>query len=387
MRRAPLTLLAPPGPKGDETEQRLERGRQPIANFVIGMPSRSTWREWGRTLWTEGKETVLMTATTKDQTMKTTPLREQRDRWRSELSEVHYVLEELSPRLLASAHERSVDGVPQEWKNLVQRMQNEVHAKAAESRDGTLEERRGYAWSTCVGRVGDMVEYLFRAIRDDIGMEGTQTIASMMLATRALLYVDLELQDGGSEEGREDSEENRYRTTEALKVLVRRFDDVHLRRLRALQVAETAARTTSIPTQQEIDRAVRALDELDDVDIDKHRAFLADTQPALMGAMARHWLGEIDSAFLSLDPLVVLEEFAEAASDGRGGKAERGEGRVGPVRALARLAVMSGALGCSQNEGEGFDAAVDRARNALLMSRSRIRKAIRAFGSEEAPER
>jgi len=57
-----------------------------------------------------------------------------------------------------------------------------------------------------------------------------------------------------------------------------------------------------------------------------------------------------------------MEQLSEAHGDARGGRSADGDSKVGPIRALARLAVMCGALKFKQAENEEFDVAVERAR-------------------------
>lgn len=336
-----------------------------------------------------------MNTKTRASNAKPTRDRARQEEWRSRVPEARRIVEDVAPAIWDDVAASRVEDVPQPWKELVAAMRAEVCTKAdTEARerslsdDETVEQLRGYYWAFKVGRVADMLKYLLRTIRQDIGFEEGATLASMVLLEKAVLQVDLELQDGGSKEGREDRDENRHRVLEALKALTPRFDDVHMLRLRALQVAESSVKMTRIASDDDAEASVRAIAELDDsIDLERHRDFIKHEQPAMLGVLARSWLVEVDKAFANLDPLVVLEEFAEAQTNARGGKVAGGDGRVGSVRAVARLAMMCGALGFQQQDGEDFDAAVDRARANLLMTRSRFRKALRAFpGSLESTE-
>lgn len=275
--------------------------------------------------------------------------------------------------------------MPEAWKALVSAMQAEVHAEAAkDDEDGrSLNERRGYYWSFRVGRVGDMLDYLMRAIRGDLGFEEGATLASMLLVQSSIERLDIELQDGGTEEGRDDGEENRYRVNHALRALTPKLDDITLLRFRALQVAEFAARWNQIPpTDEQVEASVVDLRQeqlvRSETEAERHRTFLKVDKPALGAVFTRSLLAEIDARFDTLDPLVVFEEFSEAET-ATGGKLEGGDGKIGPVRAVARLAVMCGALEYRQEPGEDFDSAVNRARSNLLVTRSRIRKELRSF--------
>lgn len=312
--------------------------------------------------------------------------------WRARLPEYRRLVEEVAPEMWEDAAARRARSLPKPWVTLVEEMRADVHKAARKSIEefgdekATEEEKRGYYWSFKVGCVADMVEHLARTIRDDLGFdEEEETLASMALAYKALTFLEVELQDGGSASPRRDRDELRYRMLNALKALTPLFDDVHLMRLRALQVAESAAEYTHVATEAEIEEGIGRLAEEKGFNADAHREYMQHSKPALDGVLARSWLAEIDDAFQRLDPLVVLEEFADAQAQSSGGRTENGEGRVGPVRALARLAVMCGALGYEQREDEDFDKAVDRARGNLLMSRSRIRRVVQEFPGQCPP--
>lgn len=309
-----------------------------------------------------------------------------REARRAAVPEARRIVEEAAPRAWENASSRRIESVPEAWKALVSAMQAEVHAEAAkDDEDGrSIDERRGYYWSFRVGRVGDMLDYLMRAIRGDLGFgDGRGTLASMMLVQRSIARLDIELQDGGTREGRDDGEENRYRVYHALRALTPTLDDITLQRFRALQVAEFAAKWNQIPpTDEQVEASVADLRQeqlvRSETEAEHHRNFLKVDKPAVDAVFTRSLLAEIDARFDALDPLVVFEEFSEAER-ATGGKFEGGDGRIGPVRALARLAVMCGALDCCQEPGEDFDSAVSRARSNLLVTRSRIRKELRSF--------
>jgi hypothetical protein len=313
-----------------------------------------------------------------------TPRRDRatREEWRTRVPELQHLVEEVSPVMIEAAFARRAGDLPAQWKEIVDSMSAAVHTEANERTLGGLgdelsvEERRGYYWSFKIDRVGDMLAYLIRTVRNDLGFEDNATLASIVLLTKAVLHLQLELQDGGTPEGRSDGDENRYRVLQAIKALTPRFDDVHMQRLRALQSAEAAVKMTTIPTSEEDVADVNGVEATERSRIEDFRKY---QQPVLNGVLARSWLVEVDAAFENLDPLVVLEEFGEAQAQAGGGKVDGGDGRVGPVRALARLAVMCGALGFLQKDAEDFDAAVDRARANLLMTRSRFRKALRSY--------
>lgn len=317
--------------------------------------------------------------------------RARQNEWRVRIPELTHLVENVAPAMLDSNHKERMRDVPDAWRDLVTAMRTDVHAKAENGAvgatgddDATIEERRGYEWSWKMARVGAMLEMLIDTILADIGFTGTESIASLVLLKKAALYAQLELQDGGSKEGRDDRDEIRLRLQGALRALAPALDDVHMRRFRALQVAETCTRMTRIPSEADIAGSVEKLRAAEArIDLDHHRDFLEHEQPVLNGLLSREFLAEVDDAFQTLDPLIVLEEFADATPAGRGGKAEGGEGCTGPVRALARLAVRCGALEFSQREGETFDDAVERARSNLLVTRSRLRRAMREFPGQE----
>jgi len=306
--------------------------------------------------------------------------------WRARIPQLQELVEETAPRLYDKAHEARFDQVPEEWRVLVDAMAADVRAKASArdwQRDLSDTARLGYEWSWKVSSVSDMIDYLMRAVRDDLGFKASETLASMLLVSKAFLQLSLELQDGGTAEGREDAEENRYRVLHAMKALTERFDDVGLRRFRALQVAEVNARRTHIPTDADVEARVECLRKLEPaLDDDAHRSSIAIDQPVASALLSRQMLAEVDERFHALDPLVILEEFAEADGARSGGRSSGGDGRLGPARALARLAIMCGALDFEQREGESFDDAVERARQVLLTNRSRLRKEIRGFPGE-----
>lgn len=308
--------------------------------------------------------------------------------WRARVPEARRIVEDMSPRLFEAAEERRLASLPEAWTRLVESMQQKVHAdadKAAResSDDLPIEQRRGYYWGCQLLHVADMMEFLLRKVREDIGLHDA-TLASMALARHALLSVQIELQDGGSKDGRDDGEEQQYRVRNALRALVRHFDDVHLRRFRAVAVAEFASKTIHIPGDEEVEARLRDSQgpgSLPDEEVARHREHMRVDGPVVNGVFVRSLLSEVDERFGSLDPLVVLEEFSEAEAKTRGGRTDGGEGRTGPVRALAGLAVRCGALDYGAHDGESFDDAVERARSNLLVTRSRIRKSMREFPS------
>jgi hypothetical protein len=313
-----------------------------------------------------------------------------REQWRQEIPNLQRLVEEVSPAAFAAAAERRVENIPAAWKALVDGMQKEVHERAETAEWNaamSVESRRGYQWYAMIMRVGDMIEHLLRMVRADLGMkEGEEALATMILVKKSLLHLQVELQDGGTEDGREDSEENRVRVFKALMALNSRFDDIHLRRLRAMQVAENAARRTRIPSEDEVKASTEVHRDTREFDADRHRKWMEQTGPAMDAVLTRSWLAAVDEKFKQLDPLVVLEEFHDAEAAPRGGKADGGEGRTGAVRALARLALMCGALEAEQEPDEEFDEAVDRVRATLLVSRSRIRKFLRSVPGQLPPD-
>ncbi len=225
--------------------------------------------------------------------------------------------------------------------------------------------------------VADMFRYLMRTISQDIELTKGETLASFALTINALGHMMVELRDGCDDDA---PLEPQYRVIRALEAMSPQFDDDQLRRVRALFAAEGASERTRIPTDEEVEKHVAALKKVDPQrDDDSARQWFGDTLPVLDGVLARCSLASIDERFGELDPLILIEEFGEASANGSGGRTEAGEGRIGPATALARLSLRCGALGFRQNEDEDFDAAVDRVRRTLLMSRSRVRKTIATF--------
>lgn len=308
--------------------------------------------------------------------------RSQQQAWRARVPALQHIVEDLAPKMFEAASSRR-DNLPSAWMDIVASMQLDVHAEADEAmrEQGapadplTIEELRGYRWSFKIRHVMAMVEELLETIRGDLGFEeGQETLATMALVRKALLHLNVELQDGGSKDGREDREENRYRVLGALRALTPRFDDVRLQRVRAIEAVERCVRYARLPSEADVEQSLQDLTEYPDIDPQKHREFMLHDQPVMGALLARQSLAEIDNDFAKLDPLLIIEELADASGGATGGKNDDGEGRTGPVRALARLAVTAGALGFAQREAESFDAAVERARGSLLTTRSRFRK-------------
>lgn len=327
---------------------------------------------------------------------KSKPVRRSRallDEWRAVLPYYRRLVEEQVPHALATAAEQRREDVPDSWKQMVATMQKQVYEDVDRNSDHpseeTLQERRGYYWHFAVSHVADMVEYLMGVIRRDIFVDNKGTIASMQLVRMALMQLSIELEEGGTKEGRGDGREMQYRVMQALLALSPQFDDVSLRRLRALQVAESSAKAIHPPlTEEEVEAKIDCLRESMQQDEDwteAHRQYLQVELPPFDGVLALSKLTEVDERFAVLDPLEVMEEFSDAETENRGGRTDEGEGRVGPARALARLAVRCGALGYEQGEGETFDAAVERARTNLHVTLSRIRKTMNAYPVKRLP--
>jgi hypothetical protein len=199
----------------------------------------------------------------------------------------------------------------------------------------------------------------------------------MHLLRHAVTRLAMELRDGGMRGKGDDVDERAYRVRRALRALAPEFDDVNLRRFRAIRFAEHAATLAQVPpSDQEIEAEQARLAHLRVPpfgDVEQFRQHMKVSQPVQAGVHAQFFLSQIDSRFQDLDPMVIYEEFSEAEPT-TGGKTDGGDGRIGPVRALARLALMCGALDYKQEDGEDFDAAVSRVRSNLLVTRSRIRK-------------
>ena len=326
--------------------------------------------------------------------------RRRRAELRECLPRVEHIVDELAPRILENSRADWLENIPSEWRAVFDAMADEVRAKVEADReydaDLSLEERYGYEWSLRVPLVERCVGYMMRLIREQIGLkEGAETLASMILVNRALEQLHLELHDAGTKAGREDAEENAVRVYRAIRVLTPRFDDVALRRLRALRVVEGYAPDIFILDDAEVDAAVarmrgHAKDHGEDFGVEeeaRQRKWFRSELPMMKVLSARTTLAECDSAFAQLDPLVMLEELADAGVGLKGGRGDRGDGKTGPARALARLAVMCGALEYKAAPDETFDDAVDRVRANLHTTRSRLRDEMRGFpGLIKEPE-
>lgn len=279
--------------------------------------------------------------------------------------------------------------IPEEWRVLLDGLASSVRAKANDTSaflsDPGPAGRLGYAWKNAVSLVGKCFEHLMRLIRADIGFEeGTHTLASMVLVQRAIVHLEMELESGGTPTGRHDKEEQTIRVYRALKALHYQHDDVALKRVRALRVVETCTPFTEILDDHEIEASVErmrghAREDGRDFDEAQQRAWFRSELPMLKALNARSMLADVDPAFSDIDPLIVLEELAEARDGTRGGKVVGGEGKTGPARALARLALQCGGLEYVQGDDEPFDDAVERVRRNLHMTRSRFRDELRTF--------
>ncbi len=312
--------------------------------------------------------------------------RARQQKWRDQVGEIEYLVHEVSPRIFEDNARDRLAELPPEWIALVASMRADVHAETDREKQTegvTLAERRGYQWNYKVGRVADLVRHLLQTIAADIDLGEDQVLATMVLVHKAFFQLKLELQDLGTREGRDDRDEQRYRVLGALRSLTRHFDGPDLLRLRALVAGENAARfTIPPPSDEEVEQRLEEIEQhgpLTEAEREHDREFMAIKAPVLNGVVSRSWLMEVDPRFGTLDPLVVMEEFAEAQAKARGGRNGGGEPRTGPARAVARLALMCGALDAAQREGEDFDQATERLRGALLNSRSRIRATMREF--------
>jgi hypothetical protein len=292
-------------------------------------------------------------------------------RWRQTLPEIEQVNESFSLALQDSTIER-IGKVPAWWKKRIRQMKTNVHAQALVEPDDprSITEHRSDHWGWEIFHLRDMINYLLREICIDLEAPEGGRLASMILVERALGTLFIELQSQGSLNGRDDEEENAYRVHRALQALSPDFDDIHLRRFRALDVAEFAARVTlpvfteRTPEEDEMFEGGPIPDDI--------REMWTYRNPVINGVSVKGMLCRIDPAFQHLDPLVVFEEFSEAEPSS-GGRTTGGDARVGPARALARLCIMCGALEATQHDDENFDQAVERFRNTLHVSRSRIR--------------
>lgn len=299
------------------------------------------------------------------------------------------------------AHHRASDFgmVPEPWKVMVAEMRAKVLERASDP-DGATDEpdvdRRGAAWSSVVGiEVGRMMRYLARTILTDVGFGERENMHSNALLEEAVAAFASELASPAIPENPDEGGEKFLRVSRALQQLIPRFDDIALLRYRALLVAEQAASHVSIPSEAEVQahvaryREVLAETPRPDMTLEEHdarsRAWMLTDAPLTSAMIAHDALGKVDPRFWQLDTLLVAQEFAEAQTSNRGGKTDTGDGRVGPVRALARLAVTCGALDFEQGPKEDFDRAVDRARGILITARSKIRAEIRNPVTARAP--
>lgn len=321
---------------------------------------------------------------------KPTSTRERQQRWRERLPEIQHLVEVVSPDLMGRANDRRQKALPPEWTQLVEMLHQKVVREAdKEEADEVLsrDERRGWHWSLALLGIEDMLEHLTSQVLADIGVPADQTIASTKLLTMAVGALRTELAEPMHKRG---GLVARHRRQAALEALSPHFDDLQVRRVAALEAAESFASLTHIMSDDEVEQAsIAALDAgfIAPENAEKHRRFLADDRSAIDAVLAKDELSRIDAAFGDVDPLVFLEEFSIANAGAKGGRSLDGEGQTGAARALARLAVMAEALGFNQTGDEGFDEAVERARRTLLMSRSRMKKRLDEFPTvEDAPE-
>jgi hypothetical protein len=308
--------------------------------------------------------------------------RRRQQEWRASIDDMRHIVEHVSPLAWAGAEEEQRKDLPAAWTELVQAMRQDVREDAPELAED-LPEGVAVAWSFKVRRLRQMLEHLCVAIREDLGIPEDKTLGSMLLLLMAAGHLSRELYYGRRSEraGASDDEADitNFRVVGALRALSPRWDGPDLVKVRALAVAEYAVGVTKVLSDEEVEENAVALKEfgLTAAEEERHQKF-ARLSPLLDGVAARAFLAQVDERFSRLDPLVVMEEFAEAEAT-RGGKTDGGQGRVGPARALARLALMCGAFDVGQGDDEGFDQAVDRVRGSLLMARSRIRSAVREF--------
>ena len=325
--------------------------------------------------------------------MPNSPSRERRrqQEWRECAPELAHLVDEVAPRIWEDPQSDRVGDIPDDWRALFDALAVTVRTKAEHpefSAERPLGVRLGYEWCWAISHVKRYLGYMMRLIRADIGLkEGSETLASMALLNRGLELLHLELQHGGTCDGRDDAEENAVRVYRALRTLTPRFDDVSLRRLRALRIVESCAPGIRILEGGEVEASVermrthasgegRAFDLEDE---EAQRKWFRSELPVMKTLNARNMLAECDESFAKLDPLIVLEELAEASTGAKGGRADGGEAKTGPARALARLALRCGALEYTQAETETFDDAVDRVRRNLHTTRSRLRDELHSF--------
>lgn len=323
--------------------------------------------------------------------MRKSPSRDRRrqEEWREVTPELAHLVEEVAPRLWNDAQTDRQPAASGEWRTLIDALAARVHERAEASR-GTLsiEQRRGYEWCWAMREVENALNYMMQLIRQDLSFkEGDETLASMNLVERAMASLHFELQDGGTEEGREDGEESTVRVYRALLALSPRFDDISLRRFRALALIERSAARIRIPDDAEVEASVEHMRAcavesgsiFDAEEEAKQRKWFRAKLPMIGALDARSMLADIDRAFATLDPLIVLEDLSEGGTGAKGGKADGGEAKTGPARALARLAIRCSGLEYQQAAEETFDEAVERVRKNLHTTRSRLREELRSF--------
>jgi len=308
--------------------------------------------------------------------------RDLQNEWRRKLPSLHNLVNRDAPRHFEAVANHRLENVSDSWKGIVASMKERVHRDLANAdfhdEDTSKQHRRGWHWGSVLMDFCDMVEYLTREILDDIEMPQGETLASVALLNHATSCFRHEMHSGGDEPT--EHLVAWYRRQKALEAFTARLDSVLIRRVHALEKAEAAATITQIPSKAELDEAVKAFQRRwPDKDADSYREYLQTDSPALDGVLAKFFLSQIHERFEDLDPLVALEEFAEAKSSSKGGRASNGEGQTGATRALARVSVTCGALGFEQRADETFDDAVERARKSLLMARSTVLKMVKGF--------
>lgn len=327
--------------------------------------------------------------------------RARQEEWRACEPDLRAVIEVEAPRQWSQADEGRLDRLPLEWRERLDSLAAEVRREAEDPEswraDADDVTRFAHGWSAKVRVMADVLGYLQRQIRQDIGCsEGSETLSSMALVEMAMRHLRLELGHIGSTEGREDEEENRCRVFRALTMLNSRFDDLQMRRFRALRAAEIAVEYAVPLDDASIDESVARVRQLhleeypgepfDGEVEERQRRWFRVELPMQRSIMARCDLARTDDRFAGLDALLVLEELTAARANEKGGRAIGGDGKTGPARALARLALTCGALDYAQSEQETFDDAVERVRSNLLVTRSRLRGELRDYPGQGPPQ-
>lgn len=340
--------------------------------------------------------------------------------WHEKQTAACGLVEDQVPALLAAASRTLLEDISPRWREAISEVRANVlkdaeadaadeaewfrHEGIAAEAASSPEHFRVTRWAMALVRIRGVLSLLFDYVGQDIGLAEGESLTAMTLVLLAVNQLEWTLTNIGGADPELDpgevgvQEEQQYRLRKALDALDRRRDDIHLRRFRAMHVAESCAvYTPDVVSPAEVESMLRQMRDdgefSDEEDEARERDVLSTDRYVLAAAQARAWLAEVDERFATLSPEAVLQEFAEVEPFPRGGRGNDGEGRAGPLRALARLALLSGALEYRQRDGETFDDAVERVRGNLLVTRSRLRRELPrcangdCVGESLAPER